>query len=55
MQMFRCEQAERSQMTMVRQDDSTVMLSESAAKHLDTQGERHFAAAQGDTRGIQHT
>jgi hypothetical protein len=33
-------------MTMARQEDSTVMLR--AAKHLCAEGERPFAAAQGD-------
>ena len=36
------EQAERSQMVMARQEDSTVMLS--AAKHLDAHPDRPFAA-----------
>ena len=36
-------------MAMARQEDSTVMLS--AAKHLDAQRDRPFAAAQGDSGG----
>ena len=42
--------AERSQMAMVRQENSPVMLS--AAKHLEAQRET-LAAAQGDTCGKQ--
>jgi hypothetical protein len=38
-------------MAMERQEDSPVMLS--AAKHLDAQCDRPFAAAQGDTRRKQ--
>jgi len=45
------EQAKRFQMALARQVEWTIMLS--AAKHLEAQRERPFAAAQGD-RGEGH-